>query len=138
MEHSSGKAVLLISVGAVATTRQCSYDRILVRVLLDVGKNFSSERLLGKSWELIGTVDAYTAWVGSLTGSRLVATCQSLSADLPIIHIADWKKGAFLSVKDPPLLMALRESGLILVSFDLGIGRIASSISPGRSLVPFS
>lgn len=52
------------------------------------------------------------------TSHRLVAACQSLKAEFPITHIADWKSGAYLSVKDPPLLMALRESGLILVSFD--------------------
>ena len=52
------------------------------------------------------------------TSHRLAAACQNLDAEFPIIHIADWKSGAFLSVKDPQLLMALRESGLILVSFD--------------------
>jgi hypothetical protein len=52
------------------------------------------------------------------TSHRLVAACQNLDEDFPIIHVADWKNGAFLSVKDPQLLMALRESGLILVSFD--------------------
>lgn len=52
------------------------------------------------------------------TSHRLVAACRNLDAEFPIIHVADWKNGAFLSVKDPQLLMALRESGLILVSFD--------------------
>jgi hypothetical protein len=52
------------------------------------------------------------------TSHRLVAACQNLDAKFPIIHVADWKNGAFLSVKDPQLLMALRESGLTLVSFD--------------------
>jgi len=46
------------------------------------------------------------------------AACQNLEAEFPIIHVADWKSGAFLSVKDPLLLMALRESGLILVTVD--------------------
>jgi hypothetical protein len=52
------------------------------------------------------------------TSHRLVTACQNIDALFPIIHVADWKNGAFLSVKDPSLLMALRESGLILVSFD--------------------
>jgi hypothetical protein len=52
------------------------------------------------------------------TSHRLVAACQNIDEEFPIIHIADWKNGALLSVKDPPLLMALRESCLILVSFD--------------------
>jgi uncharacterized protein DUF5615 len=52
------------------------------------------------------------------TSHRLVAACQNLDPEFPISHVADWKRGAFLSVKDPQLLMALRESGLTLVSFD--------------------
>ena len=52
------------------------------------------------------------------TSHRLVAACQNIDPEFPIIHIADWKNGAFLSVKDPALLMALRESSLILVGFD--------------------
>ena len=52
------------------------------------------------------------------TSHRLVTASQNIDAEFPIIHIADWKRGAFLSVKDPSLLMALRESGLILVGFD--------------------
>jgi hypothetical protein len=52
------------------------------------------------------------------TSHRLVAACQNLDAEFPIVHVADWRSGAFLSVKDPQLLMALRESGLILVGFD--------------------
>jgi hypothetical protein len=52
------------------------------------------------------------------TSHRLVAACRQIEAGFPIIHISDWKGGAYLSVKDPPLLMALRESELILVGFD--------------------
>ena len=52
------------------------------------------------------------------TSHRLVVACLQLQASFPMIHIADWKDGAFLSVKDPPLLMALREADLILVGFD--------------------
>jgi hypothetical protein len=37
---------------------------------------------------------------------------------LPIIHISYWQEGVYLSVKDPALLMALRESGMILAGFD--------------------
>jgi hypothetical protein len=35
-----------------------------------------------------------------------------------MIHISDWRSGAYLSVKDPALLMTLREAQMILVSFD--------------------
>jgi len=52
------------------------------------------------------------------TSHRFVAACLKLDTAFPIIHIAEWKDGAYLSVKDPPLLMALREAGLILVGFD--------------------
>jgi len=52
------------------------------------------------------------------TSHRLVVACLQLQASFPMIHIAAWKDGAFLSVKDPPLLMALREADLILVGFD--------------------
>jgi hypothetical protein len=52
------------------------------------------------------------------TSHRLVAACRQIEADFPIVHIADWESGAYLSVKDPALLMALRESKMILVSFD--------------------
>ena len=52
------------------------------------------------------------------TSHRLVAACRQIETAFPIIHISDWEKGAFLSVKDPALLMALRERGLILAGFD--------------------
>ena len=52
------------------------------------------------------------------TSHRLVAACRQIQADFPLIHISDWQEGAYLSVKDPALLMALRESGIILVGFD--------------------
>jgi hypothetical protein len=52
------------------------------------------------------------------TSHRLVAACRKIEAGFPIIHISDWKDGACLSLKDPPLLMALRESATILVGFD--------------------
>ena len=52
------------------------------------------------------------------TSHRLVAACRQIEAAFPIIHIADWKDGAYLSAKDPQLLMALRESQTVLVGFD--------------------
>lgn len=52
------------------------------------------------------------------TSHRLVAACRQIAPDFPIIHIADWQEGAFMSVKDPALLMTLREEGMILVGFD--------------------
>ena len=52
------------------------------------------------------------------TSHRLVVACQKLDAEFPIVHLADWQDGAYLSVKDPQLLMAWREWDLILVGFD--------------------
>jgi len=52
------------------------------------------------------------------TSHRFVAACRQIEADFPIIHISEWKAGAYLSAKDPALLMALREPETILVSFD--------------------
>ncbi len=47
-----------------------------------------------------------------------MAACRRLEAGFPLVHISDWTGGAYLSAKDPALLMALRESELILVGFD--------------------
>jgi hypothetical protein len=52
------------------------------------------------------------------TSHRLVTACHQIDADFSIAHIAHWMNGAYLSVKDPALLMALREAGIILVGFD--------------------
>ena len=52
------------------------------------------------------------------TSHRLVESCRRIDPRLPLLHIADWQEGAYLSAKDPALLMALRESNLILVGFD--------------------
>ena len=52
------------------------------------------------------------------TSHHLVGACRQREAAFPIVHISDWKEGMYLSVKDPALLMALRESGSILVGFD--------------------
>ena len=52
------------------------------------------------------------------TSHRLVSACRQVAPDLSIVHIADWVEGAYLSAKDPALLMALREANMILVGFD--------------------
>ena len=52
------------------------------------------------------------------TSHRLVAACRQIEAGFPLVHISDWQAGAYLSVKDPALLMTLRESGMVLVGFD--------------------
>lgn len=49
---------------------------------------------------------------------RLVTACRRIVPDFPIVHIADWERGAFLSAKDPVLLATLRDHGLVLVGFD--------------------
>lgn len=40
---------------------------------------------------------------------RLVSACRQLRPEFPMRHIADWQQGAYLSAKDPALLMVLRE-----------------------------
>jgi len=52
------------------------------------------------------------------TSHRMVSACRQLDPTFPIIHISDWQSGAYLSVKDPTLLMTLRDHGMILVGFD--------------------
>jgi len=52
------------------------------------------------------------------TSRRFAAACRQFDAAFPIIHISDWNDGAYLSVEDPALLMALRESEMILAGFD--------------------
>ncbi len=49
---------------------------------------------------------------------RLVSACLKLQAGFPLAHIAAWRDGACLQLKDPALLITLREEQLILVSFD--------------------
>ena len=51
------------------------------------------------------------------TSHRLVAACRQIDSGFPLVHISDWQDGAYLSVKDPALLMTLRESKMILVGF---------------------
>ena len=48
----------------------------------------------------------------------LRSACLKLQAGFPIAHIAEWREGACLQLKDPGLLMTLREENLVLVSFD--------------------
>ena len=52
------------------------------------------------------------------TSHRLVAACHQIEGGFPIMHISEWENGAYLSVKDPALLMTLREHEMILVGFD--------------------
>lgn len=52
------------------------------------------------------------------TSHRLVSACHQIDATFPLIHISDWEGGAYLSVKDPALLVIVRERGMILVGFD--------------------
>ena len=52
------------------------------------------------------------------TSHRLVTACRQIDSEFPIIHISHWRDGAYLSAKDPALLMALREAGFTLVGFD--------------------
>ena len=52
------------------------------------------------------------------TSHRMVSACRQIDASFPIIHISDWENGAYLSVKDPALLMTLRDQKMILVGFD--------------------
>lgn len=52
------------------------------------------------------------------TSHRLVSACRRIDATFPIIHLTDWREGAYLSAKDPALLMTLREANLVLVGFD--------------------
>ena len=52
------------------------------------------------------------------TSHRMVTAGHQIDADFSIAHVAHWMNGAYLSVKDPALLMTLREAGIILVGFD--------------------
>lgn len=52
------------------------------------------------------------------TSHRLVSACRQIDDAFPIVHISDWKEGAYLATKDPALLMSLREANLVLVGFD--------------------
>jgi hypothetical protein len=49
---------------------------------------------------------------------HFVAACIGLEPDFPIVHLADWMGGKHRVSKDPVLLSALHEQGLIIVGFD--------------------
>jgi len=44
------------------------------------------------------------------TAHYLIAACWQIEAGFPMVHISDWMEGAYLGVKGPARLMALRES----------------------------
>jgi hypothetical protein len=48
----------------------------------------------------------------------LLPACLKLRDRFPMAHIAEWRDGECLQLKDPALLMTLREEKLVLVSFD--------------------
>lgn len=50
----------------------------------------------------------------------LRAACLKIDRGFPTVHIARWRDGACLQLKDPALLMTLRDEQMILVSFDRG------------------
>ena len=52
------------------------------------------------------------------TSHRLIKACQRLAVGFPIIHIAEWQRGAWLSLEDSALLLACAEAELVLVGFD--------------------
>lgn len=52
------------------------------------------------------------------TSRRMVTACRQIQASFPIIHISDWRDGAYLSAKDPALLMTLHDAGIVLAGFD--------------------
>lgn len=49
---------------------------------------------------------------------RFVQACLRLDRHFPILHLADWMNGKHCGSKDPVLLAALREHGLVIVGFD--------------------
>ncbi len=49
---------------------------------------------------------------------RFVGACHRLARDFPIVHLANWMGGKHRLSRDPVLLEVLRQSGLILVTFD--------------------
>lgn len=52
------------------------------------------------------------------TSHNLISACCKLASKFPLVHISDWKDGAWLGAKDSALLMHLREECMVLVSFD--------------------
>lgn len=49
---------------------------------------------------------------------HFVEACLRLDKEFPIVHLADWMGGKHRVAKDPVLLEALREHGMILITFD--------------------
>lgn len=47
-----------------------------------------------------------------------VVACRRLESTFPLIHLVDWMEGRHRMSKDPVLLAALKEQGLIIVGFD--------------------
>ena len=52
------------------------------------------------------------------TSRHLVAACDQIRPGFPLIHISRWQNGACLSLKDPALLMTVRDHNMILIGFD--------------------
>lgn len=52
------------------------------------------------------------------TSHHFVTACVKLRPGFPLTHLSRWQNGACLSLKDPALLMTLRDHRLILVGFD--------------------
>ena len=52
------------------------------------------------------------------TSHGMVKACRSLAPRFPIIHIAEWQQGAWLSLDDSALLLACTEAELVMVGFD--------------------
>ena len=52
------------------------------------------------------------------TSHRLVSACRQIESHFPSSTFPTGKTVLYLSVKDPALLMTLREHGMILVGFD--------------------
>jgi hypothetical protein len=49
---------------------------------------------------------------------RFVEACLRWDQEFPIVHLADWLSGKHRISKDPVLLEALRQYGLVLITFD--------------------
>jgi hypothetical protein len=67
----------------------------------------------------------------------LVSVCLKLDSRFPIAHIADWRDGACLQLKDPALLMTLRDEDLFSSASTAVRWRITLAYSPARvSAIP--
>jgi hypothetical protein len=52
------------------------------------------------------------------TAHHFISACVRLDPQFPIIHISDWKGGAWLGLDDQLLLLSAASEQLVLVSFD--------------------